>query len=142
MKFFCPQRKNIFKTWIPFILAILFVFGSIGLFFSMWGVEEGGQMLGCPQEGRMESWCPMNTLDHLSLWKSVFSVTLPSSDFLFLLMTFIMTFFSFHFFKEILKRILHDPPFLFLRLESILLGIFLPLELGFQRGILHPKKDA
>lgn len=117
--------QNILNITILALFLSVFIFGMLSLPLSHHHEP------GCPFMVGEQSICPMGTLEHISVWKSIFNT---SATFIFVYLTFIFA--GFYIFKKN-----HPPNFLIL-LRRFKQDNFSDTNLYqelFSQGILNPK---
>jgi len=97
-----------------------------------------GGMTDCPFMSHEEVVCPMNLVDHIGVWKSVFLSVLPNIT-LFLLIAGVATFIV-SVAPNLLQKIQYTSLPLSIYLQSKTpTFLYRPLQEMFSNGILHPK---
>jgi len=123
--------------WFAFTTAFLSVL-FLSLFHMPAGMDMSGNMSDCPFMSHEEVLCSMNTLDHISAWKSAFTATAPS--FALLLLSLIVVAVVITLAPNLLLRQRYRLQPLSREIRNrIYTFSYRPLQELFSSGILHPK---
>ena len=137
------QRERHFGIQKTLWFAVTAVFLSV-LFLSLFhmpaGMDMSGNMSGCPFMSHEEVLCSMSTLDHVSAWKSVFTVIAPSFTLLLLVLALAAVEIVFAIAPNLLSRQRYRQKTLSREIrDRIYTFSYRPLQELFSNGILHPK---
>lgn len=120
-------------------ILLLFFLGSMFVsLFHMSHMDMSAGMSDCPFMSHEAVICPMNLVDHLGAWKSVFSSVTQTAP---LLLTWVgLALLVISVAPNLLRKIQHGTPSLlnWLKVRTYTFS-YRPLQELFSNGILHPK---
>lgn len=122
------------------VVIILVFLGTMfgGLFHMTSAMDMSGDMSGCAFMTHGEAICSMNTLDHISAWKSAFTAITPSLTLLLLALAAVAIVLAVA--PNLLLRQRYRPQILPREVrDRIYTFSYRPLQELFSSGILHPK---
>jgi len=122
------------------VLILTFFLGTMffSLFHMSMGMNMSGGMTDCPFMSHGEVICPMNLIDHIGAWKSVFLSAVPTLTFLLAVVGIAVFVASVA--PNLLRKIEYASPPLCRWLEVRTYTFsYRPLQELFSNGILHPK---
>lgn len=130
-------------NWVTKILSFVLLTLFLGtMFFSLFhmsmGMDMTGGMSDCPFASHEEVICPMNLVDHIGAWKSVFSSAVPTLTLLLAVAGVAALVASVA--PNLLKKIQYASPPLprWLKARTYTFS-YRPLQELFSNGILNPK---
>lgn len=118
---------------------LLFFIGSMFVsLFHMSSMDMHAGMTNCPFMAHEEVICPMNLIDHIGAWKSVFLSIAPALTLLFAITGVAVLIGTVA--PNLLRRIIYSPPPLARCIrEKIYTFTYRPLQEMYSNGILNPK---
>jgi len=130
-------------NWVTKILSFTLLMFFLGtMFFSLFhmsmGMDMSGGMDDCPFMAHEEVICPMNLMDHIGVWKSVFASVAPT--FTLLLAVAGVAVFVASIAPNLLRRVQYASPPVCRWLQTRIYNFsYRTLQELFSNGILHPK---